>query len=151
MRAPWPLVCALLLVPLAQAAEVEVRALGGAFEPSRVQARAGDAVLFVNADDRAHTVTSAWDDGASLHAVLKPGQSVRVTFAQAGTYPVRCVPHSTTDIDGAHGMVVTVDVAGAAAQSAVPRVLVALAAVGGVLALALTARAASTPLRRWWR
>jgi plastocyanin len=108
MRPPTlaALLALVALAPFAQADALEVRALAGSFSPERIDARPGEAVTFANADDRAHTVTSAWDDGASLDVVLKRAQFVRVTFAQPGEYVVRCLPHSVVDELGrASGMV----------------------------------------------
>lgn len=111
-----PLVLLLLLAaPLASAAEVRVSAQNGVFAPDVIEARPGDTVVFVNDDGRAHTVTSAWDDGASFHAILKPGESFSYVFAEEGEYAIRCVPHSTSAEGGHEGMVATVRVATAAA------------------------------------
>lgn len=104
------LLLAVLLAPLAQAADVHL--VGGAYQPSVVHARPGEAITFVNDDDVPHTVTSAWDGGATFSRVLRPGESVAITFQQPGAYAVRCVPHSASDGNGGYsGMVATVEVA----------------------------------------
>jgi hypothetical protein len=69
-----------------------------------------------------HTVTSAWDDGATFNRVLRPHESVSIVFQQAGTYSIRCVPHSAKSSDGAwSGMTTTVHVASAASAPASSR------------------------------
>lgn len=121
MRAWLAIVLVLLAAPLAGASgPAEIRAGDGVFAPSLVHVETREPVLFTNADDRPHTVTSVWDDGKSVNVVLRPGQSLRVTFEQPGTYVLRCTPHSTVDGGAAHGMVATVEVAGAASSSQLP-------------------------------
>lgn len=153
MRRLAPLVLLLLLLaaPQAGAAQREVSLGNGIFVPDAIQIEAGDTILFVNDDDRAHTVTSVWDDGASLHVILKPGQSVPVVFHEAGTYAIRCLPHSTVDHAGAHGMAMTLEVQGAAAEEASSRWTVALVALGLVALGAMAWYARGLPLRRWLR
>src|SRR5581483_792033 len=119
MRAAWLwLVLAFVLAaPPAQAQEQTVHLRNGFFEPSSVSVGEHERIVFVNDDDRAHTVTSSWDDGKAISVVLLPGQSVPVTFSHAGDYPIRCMPHSTHDASGDHGMVVAVHVTGATSAS----------------------------------
>lgn len=100
----------------AEGTEVEVGMSAGAFAQPVVRVEAGDLVVWRNTDGRSHTVTSAWDDGATFHRVLKPGETFAVRFEAAGEYRIRCVPHSMADGHGGHeGMVATVQVSGAAA------------------------------------
>ncbi|MEA3200800.1 MAG: hypothetical protein QOE90_2228 [Thermoplasmata archaeon] len=121
MRALLLLLVVALALPARADAPVEVRLAGGAYAPHDVQARAGDAIRFVNADDVPHTVTSAWDGGATVDKVLRPGESVTLVFDEAGTYTLRCLPHSAAQPDGSYqGMVATVHVA-AAGTSHAPR------------------------------
>lgn len=154
LRVGVALVCLLVALPAAQAAQLEVAARNGVFDPERIEVQAGDTVLFVNRDDRPHTVTSAWDDGKALNVVLKPGQSVPVVFNEAGSYSIRCMPHSTLEGSEAQGMVIAVEVAGGAGaeESGQPPLRIAGMAALGLAALGLmvwTARA--RPLRRWLR
>lgn len=130
---------------------LEVRLGNGVFVPDRIEARAGDTILFVNDDGRAHTVTSAWDDGASLNVVLRPGQSVPVVFHEGGDLEIRCVPHSSAHEGGGHeGMVMTLVVAGGASAPAEaptrwPLFLGATLALGAAATLTF---ASGTPLLR---
>lgn len=119
MRPAGPLALALalaLLPPIAHAADREVHLHSGFFEPSDLQVHAGERILFVNVDDRPHTVTSTWDEGAALDALLRPGDAVPIVFQQAGVYVLRCVPHSTHDDGDVTGMVAAVEVRAAAAE-----------------------------------
>lgn len=102
--------CALAL-PQASAASADVLLQNGVFQPDRVGVSASDTLRFVNDDDRAHTVTSSWDAGATLDVVVKPGQWVPVIFHAPGTYALRCVPHSADGPDGHIGMVLNLQVA----------------------------------------
>lgn len=132
MRASWLALLLLLVaaasaqaaVAAAAAAEsAEVHLRNGFFDPLLVGIYAGDTITFTDQDDRPHTVTSAWDDGKAFHVVLIPGQSVPIRFQQAGTYPIRCLPHSTMDASGMHGMVTSVKVASAGAPTVAGRAL----------------------------
>lgn len=140
-----------------EGASVEIQALAGTFSPGKVEARAGDLVMFHNADGRAHTVTSAWDGGASFHRVLQPGESFVVRFDAEGEYAIRCVPHSVEDGRGGHeGMVaqVRVVVPAATVEEASPGfhgtlALVPLAlALLGILTFWLRGAAAGLPRAR---
>lgn len=138
MRAAWIWVgLALALLPpvSADVAGPEVHLKNGFFSPSSLAVAENQRVLFVNDDDRPHTVTSSWDEGKAVNVVLLPGQAVPVTFAHAGTYPLRCVPHSTHDASGDKGMIVSIDVQGAAAPAkhGWSPALLGTAAVGAIL------------------
>ena len=90
-------------------------ALGnGVFEPPFLRVEEDTRVTFTNEDDRAHTVTSSWDDGATFHKVLRPGESFSWTFDDAGEFGGHCVPHVTGGEGHYEGMVMTVEVAEAA-------------------------------------
>lgn len=142
-----PLVVLLMLLPTGStwaAATPEVRLAGGAFAPNDLEVQPGDSVRFVNADDTAHTVTSAWDDGATFHRVLKPGQAVVVRFDQAGTYVVRCVPHSSAQDGSYQGMVASVHVVAPGSTHSLPSWVLAAgyatAALSGAVLLAWQVR-----------
>lgn len=139
-RAPVLLLLLTLASPAALAAStVEVGAVNGAFDPERIEVAPGDTVVFVNRDDRAHTVTSSWDGGATFHKVIKPGESFSWTFEEAGEWGVHCVPHAMEGEGGAYeGMAMTVSVAEPAPASSSPLSTVATATMG-ILALALLA------------
>ena len=101
-----------------QGATVEVQTLAGTFSPDTLDLQAGDVVVWRNADGRAHTVTSAWDDGRTFDKVLRPGETFSVRFDAAGAYAIRCMPHSSEAAHGGHeGMVQTLRVAGPAASA----------------------------------
>lgn len=106
-----------LACPTALAA-AEVRLGNGVFEPSVLNVEPGETVTWTNADTRAHTVTSSWDEGATFNKVLKPGESFSYTFPEAGTFDVHCVPHVVKEGDHYEGMVMRVEVAAAAAEPA---------------------------------
>jgi hypothetical protein len=119
--------------------------VGGAYQPSSLDVQPGETVTFTNDDDAPHTVTSAWDDGATFNRVLRPHESVDIVFQQAGTYVVRCLPHSSRGDDGGYGgMVATLRVvpasAGeAAAPSGFPVLPIAYATLALIAAGALLA------------
>ena len=68
-----------------------------AFEPAEITVAAGDTVAFVNADDAGHTVTNGEGGAAAAEAVfdepVSAGQTVVITFEEAGTFPVTCTIH----------------------------------------------------------
>ena len=124
MRHALALLSFLFALPIASAAQLDVHAGNGMFAPDTLDVHVGDTVVFTNTDDRAHTVTSAWDDGATANVVLRPGQSIPIHFSQSGTFTFRCVPHSTMAAGGAQGMTTTIRVAGSASAptpSGIPR------------------------------
>jgi plastocyanin len=61
----------------------------GAFEPNRLEVRAGDAVRWQNLGERPHSVTS--EDGAFDSGVLELGDGFEVRFDTPGTYGYRSV------------------------------------------------------------
>lgn len=70
---------------------VAVGIAGFAFDPARVEIRAGDSVAWANADLAPHTATAedgAWDTGP-----LERGEDGRITFETPGEHPYRCVFH----------------------------------------------------------
>jgi len=62
-----------------------------AFVPSRLNLKAGTAVIWTNKDDTAHTVTS--DDGVFSSPVLDSNQTFQYTFGKAGKFPFHCKLH----------------------------------------------------------
>lgn len=99
------------------ASDASVRLGNGVFEPPFLRVEAGTTVAWTNEDGRAHTVTSSWDDGATFHEVLRPGESFSWTFEEAGAYDVHCVPHVTGGDGHYEGMVMRVDVEAAGTQA----------------------------------
>jgi plastocyanin len=94
---PITLVGAILsmLTPLAaspaRAAEHAVQIADSAFAPGTLTITAGDSVIWTNADDRPHTVTSV--DGAFDSGNVDEGASFSFTFTEPGTYTYRCEYH----------------------------------------------------------
>lgn len=64
---------------------------GGAFSPASVKISAGDAVIWTNRDDHDHTVQAG--DGSFQSGNIRPGKSVSMTFARAGTFAYGCKYH----------------------------------------------------------
>ncbi len=64
---------------------------GGAFTPAKLTIRAGDTVVWVNGDDRDHTVTAV--DGSFNSGNIGPGGSFTVRFAKPGNISYSCTLH----------------------------------------------------------
>ena len=64
---------------------------GFAFVPAGLAIAPGDTVVFTNRDLAPHTVTS--ESGLFESGRLGSGQSVRMSFGQAGDYPYLCSLH----------------------------------------------------------
>lgn len=63
----------------------------GAFEPNRVNIRAGDTVRWTNDGTKVHTVTA--DDGSFDSGNLEPGKTFSHKFEKEGTFNYHCTPH----------------------------------------------------------
>jgi len=75
----------------ASAAEVEVLIDKNRYEPASVTVKAGDTVVWRNAEKRtSHDV--AFDDGEKSERMM-PDDQYRRTFSTPGRYPYHCVPH----------------------------------------------------------
>ena len=61
------------------------------FTPMDVTVKAGEAVVWKNADGEPHTVTSV--DGAFRSGAFDEGDSYRFVFAKPGTYKYLCSIH----------------------------------------------------------
>lgn len=76
----------------------EVMLMGFAFEPGEITVNAGDTVTFINHDTAAHTVTEGTNgnaaDDARFDEQVAGGESVEVTFDEAGDYDVTCLFHA---------------------------------------------------------
>jgi plastocyanin len=83
-------------VPADADATVTVRDF--AFDPEEITVSVGDTVAFVNEDDAGHTVTNGENGAPEADAVfdepLSAGQTVVITFEEAGTFPVTCTVHT---------------------------------------------------------
>ncbi len=64
------------------------------FQPEYVTVRAGTKVTFVNRGHNRHNVFSV-DDGFTSSGFLGRGDSWKVTFKDAGDYPLYCSLHGT--------------------------------------------------------
>lgn len=84
--------CALpvLAAAPAGAATYQVTIRGMAFSPAAFEVKAGDTIIFVNADNMPHTATA--EDGAFDTGQIAPGQSAEVTIP-AGRHPYYCRFH----------------------------------------------------------
>jgi plastocyanin len=116
---------ALLAVPLAglsrlvldqdvQAADVAVTIQNFAFAPTPLTIPVGTTVVWTNQDTAPHTATN--DPGSAFSfdtGMLQKGQSGRVTFSAAGSFPYHCNVHPNM-----HGMVVVTGASAPAAPAA---------------------------------
>lgn len=88
------LASALLLPGLAatgaRAETWQVTIQGFAFNPAAFDVKAGDTIIFINADTAPHTATA--QDGAFDTGRIDPGQSVEVTIPE-GRHPYVCQFH----------------------------------------------------------
>lgn len=66
-----------------------------AFDPTTIEVSAGDAVTWENLDSVGHTVTAGTPDepGSEFDEDLPAGETVEVTFDEAGTHPYFCEIH----------------------------------------------------------
>jgi len=71
---------------------------GFAFDTDEITVSVGDTVTFVNEDSAPHTVTEGTNgnaaDGASFDEQIAAGESVEITFDEAGDIDVTCLFHS---------------------------------------------------------
>ena len=68
-----------------------------AFDPTESTVSVGDTVAFVNEDDAGHTITNGENGAPAAEAVfdepVSAGQTVVITFDEAGSFPVTCTIH----------------------------------------------------------
>lgn len=82
------------LMASAHAAETNVNQSHTSFDVDEVTIKKGDTVIFNNHDDVTHNIQVVNSDGdADDKGLQKPGQSIKETFSQAGSYKVRCAIH----------------------------------------------------------
>jgi len=62
-----------------------------AYEPARIEVRAGTTVVWTNNAPLPHTVTA--DDSSFDSGTIEVGKRWARTFARAGTYAYHCTPH----------------------------------------------------------
>jgi plastocyanin len=73
------------------AASHTVTIKGFKFSPAKLTIKAGDKVIFVNADGAAHTATA--DNRSFNTGNLKKGQQAAVTFEKTGKFGYFCALH----------------------------------------------------------
>lgn len=61
------------------------------FDPTAIQVPVGATVTWHNGDNFTHSVHLL--DGSNVDKVARPGESVTITFAKAGTYRYECSFH----------------------------------------------------------
>ncbi len=79
---------------MAAADEHEVRMAGADYSPSRLVARLGDSIRFINDDDLDHAVFVPTLDFAVDLGTQKPGETRRLPLGAPGRFEVECVFHS---------------------------------------------------------
>lgn len=84
------------------AGDAEVSVLDFAYDPSTIQIGAGQTVAWTNGDSAPHTVTL--DDGSCDAGQFAKGETVALTFSQAGSYAYHCTIHpnmqGTVEVSG---------------------------------------------------
>ena len=92
------LLAAAAIVNPVQAATIEVKIDNFTFNPQLITVKAGDTVVWINADDIPHTATST--TMAFRSKALDTGDKFSFTFATPGSYAYFCSlhPHMTGTI-----------------------------------------------------
>ncbi len=89
--------------PMDEQAENEVLIEGNTFNVSNLEVSAGTTVTWTNNSSVDHTITSGTrgtdDAGELFDRTISPGQTVTITFDEAGTYPYFCKFHSGMDAE----------------------------------------------------
>jgi plastocyanin len=84
------LTLAVAVAPAALAKDHKV-SIGPKYAPREIKIKAGDTVVWVNDDEKDHTVTA--DDDSFDSGNLGDGKSFRHTFKKAGKYKYHCEYH----------------------------------------------------------
>jgi len=85
-----------IIVPCVAATELDVVQARQKFDLTSLSVHLGDTVHFLNHDDVNHNIMTVDSDlEATDHGLQKPGETLNVTFDQAGTFQVRCSIHPT--------------------------------------------------------
>lgn len=78
----------------AKAADVNITQANQQFSEDSIKIKAGDTVLFKNADTVTHNIQVVNSDGdAEDKGLQKPNETIKQTFAKPGDYKVRCGIH----------------------------------------------------------
>ena len=78
----------------AQAADVNVNQSHTSFDVDAVKVHKGDTVIFTNSDDVTHNIQVTNADGDNDDKGLqKPGDIIKASFPEVGTYKVHCAIH----------------------------------------------------------
>ena len=81
-------------VSVAYAADVNVSQSNQQFSEDSLKMKAGDTIVFKNADTVSHNIQIVNSDGdADDKGLQKPGETIKATMAKAGDYKVRCGIH----------------------------------------------------------
>jgi plastocyanin len=84
----------LCCVTAAKADDVNITQANQQFSDDAIKIKAGDTVIFKNADTVTHNIQVVNSDGDTEDKGLqKPGENIKETFAKAGDYKVRCGIH----------------------------------------------------------
>jgi plastocyanin len=87
------ILAALAIAAQANAAELAIDQRKMKFQPDKVAIHPGDTLVFQNSDPVNHNIQVVSDDDTVDVGLQHPGQTVRQTFAKAGTFEVRCTVH----------------------------------------------------------
>jgi plastocyanin len=71
----------------------EVTMLGSVYSPSRIAARVGDTIRFVNDDGETHAVFVPTRGFAVDLGNQRPSEAREIALWRAGRFEVECVPH----------------------------------------------------------
>jgi plastocyanin len=86
-------VLALFLAPATWAKEHRIEIAGLKYKPAKLTVKKGDTVVWVNSDDRDHTVVSS-DKGKTFDSgKISTGEEFEHTFADAGKFEYGCEYH----------------------------------------------------------
>lgn len=89
--------------PVEEQADNEVWIEGNSFNVSNLEITAGTTVTWKNNSNADHTITSGTrngdDAGELFDRSISPGQTVSITFEEAGTYEYFCKIHSGMDAE----------------------------------------------------
>jgi len=87
------LLAALLFAAQAGATEVAIDQKKMKFQPDKVAIHPGDTLVFQNSDPVNHNIQVVSDDDTIDVGLQHPGQTVKQSFAKAGSFEVRCTVH----------------------------------------------------------
>lgn len=80
-------------VPPPEPAVHQVSMLGSVYSPSRLSARVGDTIRFVNDDGETHAVFVPTRGFAADLGNQRPSETREIALWRAGRFEIECVPH----------------------------------------------------------